>query len=412
MLHDLATGVGDEFFFISVVMPIRNEERFIERSLGAMLAQGYPHDYYEIIVVDGMSADRTRKLVEKLVLKSEVEVRLIDNPKINVSQALNIGIEAAKGDIIMRMDGHTIAAPNYLQEVVAALERTGADNVGGRMDCVADYPFSLAVALATSHPFGIGNAKFHYARDEQEVDTVYLGAWRRVAFQKFGMFDDNFIRTQDSEFNYRTRMLGGKIWLCPGIRSKYYCRSSSKKLISQYFQYGFWKTRLMFKLGGQLRPRHFVAPGLVAGLAGSVFLMVLGAMLATAWLMWTGWVLPVVYGVAVLGVTVHCAAKKRAWQLFPLLPFVFSTIHLSWGTGFLLGLIKRPEKGWFAPLPQKEISEAMQFKLKKEEVWFEVLPKIDKIKEENAQIKAAMKLNNKRLDDISLHLDEQGWQNR
>ncbi len=385
------------FPIVSVVMPVRNEEIFIERSLGAILVQDYPHDRYEVIVVDGMSTDRTRSLVKKLAQESDVEVRLLDNPGLIVSPALNIGIRAAKGDIIARMDGHTIAEPNYLREVVLGLEQTGADNVGSHTDFVAEDRFGKAVALGVNHPFGLGSARIHYqAKEEQEVDTVFPGAWRREAFEKFGMFDEYFVRTQDSEFNYRTRMLGGRIWLCPRIRARYYCRSSPAKLAKQYFQYGFWKTRLMFKLGGKLKLRHFAAPALVAGQICSILLIMQGCMRAAGWMWRFGLVFPVLYLFAVLGASLHSAAKNHAGQLLPLFFLVFPTLHIAWGTGFLLGLIKRPEKGRFAPLPQKEITEPMQFKLKKEEIWFEALPEIEKIKEENIQIKAAMELINKR----------------
>lgn len=344
--------------FVSVVMPVRNEEAFIARSLGAMLRQDYPPDRFEVLIVDGMSDDRTRALVQELAAASTVSVRLLDNPARIVPPAMNLGIAAARGEIIVRMDGHTVAAPDYLSCCVAALARTGADNVGGGMACVGEGRFGRAVALATSHPFGIGNAKFHYACTEQEVDTVYLGCWRREAFTRFGLFDEYFLRTQDSEFNYRTRRLGGRIVLCPEIRSQYYNRAAPGRLARQYFQYGFWKTRIMYKLQHRLYLRHGAAPALVAGLAGSLLLLAAGGALAAtgrpgaggALLAGAGALLPAVYLLAVLAVSLRLA-RREGLGLLPHLALAFATVHLAWGTGFLLGLLRPPDRRRFAPVP-------------------------------------------------------------
>lgn len=345
--------------FVSVVMPIRNEEAFIERSLGAMLIQDYPADRFEILVVDGMSDDGTRDMVARLSDRSPVDVRIIDNPGRIVPPAMNLGIRAAMGDVIVRMDGHTIAASDYVSSCVRALEESGADNVGGCMTCVSDTFLGQAIGLGTSHPFGIGNAKFHYSDRPQDVDTVYLGCWRKEAFDAFGMFDEFFLRTQDSEFNYRTRMLGGRIRLDPRIRSQYYNRASLRKLWKQYFQYGFWKTRLMMKLGGRLSFRHFVAPGFVVGMFASLGLVITGFVLSVSgferglgWaLIVAGLILPFIYAGASLLCAAGIARKKGHWQFLCLLPAVFATLHFSWGLGFMLGLIRRPDRRQFAPIP-------------------------------------------------------------
>ena len=174
--------------FVSIVLPIRNEAGFIARNLGAVLAQDYPCDRLEILVTDGMSTDATREIV--LSIQAEhLNVRLIDNPGKIVATGLNAAISQACGDIIIRVDGHTIIAPDYVSECVAALYRSGADNVGGRMNAVADGRFGQAVAIATSSRFGIGGARFHYSDREESVDTVYMGAWRRNVFQRIGFFD-------------------------------------------------------------------------------------------------------------------------------------------------------------------------------------------------------------------------------
>ncbi len=367
-------------------MPIRNEAAFIERSLGAVLRQDYPHDRYEVVVIDGMSTDGTRERVDRLAAGSDVAVRVIDNPAKIVPPAMNLGIRAAKGDIIVRMDGHTIAAPDYVSCCVSILAESGADNVGGCMTCVADTPTGRAIGVVTSHPFGIGNAKFHYATTAQAVDTVYLGCWRREAFDRFGMFDEFFLRTQDSEFNYRTRMLGGTIRLDPRITSEYYNRSSLLKLWKQYFQYGFWKTRLMFKLRqarthgssastsagpqklGRLALRHFAPPLFALTMVVSLLLILagLGLRVSNAVPGWAGLLLlacglvaPGIYAVLVFLVSIRLARKHDLWTAFPILLATFPVLHLSWGLGFLKGLLQRPAAEQFAAIPAAATAAAI-----------------------------------------------------
>jgi len=323
---------------VSVVMPVRNEAPHIKASLGALLAQDYPPERLEVLVVDGASDDGTPALVAELAAGSAVAVRVLHNPARIAPVAMNLGIAAASGEVIVRMDGHTVAAPDYVAQVVAALARTGADNVGGNMTAVARTTFGKAVAAATSSPFGVGNAKFHYSQVEEEVDTVYLGAWPRATFERFGGFDERFVRTQDSEFNYRTRAMGGRIVLCPAIRSTYYPRESWAKLRRQYYEYGYWKTRLMFKLGGKLLARHFVPPALVVALAGSALLLLhpLTAPLAG--------VVPGLYALGVLAASALLSWRARSPALLPHLVLVLPTLHLAWGLGFLVGLLVGPRE--------------------------------------------------------------------
>lgn len=344
--------------FVSVIMPVRNEGAFIERSLGAMLRQTYPHDLYEVIVVDGMSDDGTRELVARQAAETDVPVRLVDNPSHIVPPAMNLGLRAATGDVIVRMDGHTVAESDYLAACVAALERTHADNVGGYVVTVSDTAVGRAIALVTSSPFGIGNALFRHTggserAGDRDADTVPFGAWPRSAFARFGDFDEAFVRTQDSEYNYRTRLLGGRIVLCPEIRSTYYSRATIRRLGRQYFEYGFWKTRLLYKLGGTLLPRHFAAPLLVVGLVGSLGLGALGVAVGSRWLAFLALPLPAVYAAfAIVGGT-HVALKGKALSLLPLIWVTFPIVHLTWGSGFVLGLLRRPAPGMFAPLPNR-----------------------------------------------------------
>src|SRR5262245_34169273 len=196
---------------VTVIMPVRQEAGFIARSLGAVLAQEYPVERLEVLVADGGSTDGTREIVQAHQARHP-NLRLVDNPGQIVPTGLNAALRHARGEVIVRVDGHTEIAPDYVLECVSALRRMGADNVGGRMNAIGEGPFGEAVALATSSPFGIGNARFHYSDREEWVDTVYMGAWPREVFARIGLFDEELVRDQDEEFNYRLLGLGGRIW--------------------------------------------------------------------------------------------------------------------------------------------------------------------------------------------------------
>jgi glycosyltransferase involved in cell wall biosynthesis len=321
--------------FVSVVIPVRNEAGFIGRSLGAVLAQDYPHDRMEILIADGMSTDGTRKAIEGLQRTSrEIALRILNNAGQIVASGLNALLVQARGDVIIRVDGHTIIAPNYVRECVTALQRTDADNVGGRMDAVSDTRFGQAVALATSSPFGIGGARFHYSDREEFVDTVYMGAWPREVFGRIGLFDEEMVRNQDDELNYRLRSQGGRILLTPRIRSQYYNRTSPRLLWRQYFQYGFWKVRVLQKHPRQMRPRQFIP---------ALFLVALMISLAlTPGAEGGRYVFGFIAGSYVLANVVASIlqGKGQSWRVLPWLPITFATLHLAYGSGFLIGLIR------------------------------------------------------------------------
>jgi len=319
--------------FVSVVIPMRNEGKHIVEFLQCIFAQDYPADRMEVIVSDGGSDDNTPQAVTEYA-KRHPNLRLVHNPGRIVPTGLNLALAVAKGEIIVRVDGHTIIDQDYVRRCVEALERTGAANVGGRMDAVGKGPFGSAVAAATSSPFGVGGARFHYSDREEWVDTVYMGAWPRRIFDEIGLFDEELVRDQDDEFNYRLREHGGKILLSPNIKSKYTNRSSPRALWKQYFQYGFWKVRVLQKHPRQMRLRQFVPPSFVLSL-----LIVLGLW----FLVPKGWIGIVAVGggyiVANLAASVLTASRSGRRHL-PLLPSVFAILHVSYGLGFLVGLVR------------------------------------------------------------------------
>lgn len=318
---------------VSIVMPVRNEADSLARSLDAVLSQDYPADRLEVLVADGQSTDGTRGLVERFA-RGDSRVHLVDNPGRIVATGLNAALREVHGDIVVRVDGHTEIAPDYVRACVEALERTNADNAGGRMTAVGEGAFGSAVAAATSSPFGVGGARFHYSDREEWVDTVYLGAWPREVFARIGAFDEELVRDQDDEFNYRLRAAGSRILLTPAVRSRYRVRGTPRSLFRQYFQYGYWKVRVLQKHARQMRSRQFVPPSFVACLLVAALL---GPVTPVGWTP-----LGLIAGVyAAANVIASAWTARRGsglWQV--LLPVAFATLHFAYGLGFLTGLIR------------------------------------------------------------------------
>jgi succinoglycan biosynthesis protein ExoA len=317
--------------FVSIVIPMRNEATTIAALLDGVLEQDYPPERFEVLVVDGASTDGSAAVVEGYG-RRDPRVRLLHNPRRIVPTALNVAIRAARGDVICRIDGHTRVATDYVRMGAEALRRTGADNVGGPMQAVGGGWFGDAVAAATSSRFGIGSY-FHYGTEERQVDTVYLGMWPRRVFAQVGLFDEELVRNQDDEFNYRLRKAGGRVLITPTMRSWYQNRQTITGLLRQYYEYGHWKVRVLQKHPRQMSWRHFVPPTFVAGLGG---LTVLGGVVPYAAL--AARRLFAVYAAAVLVVAARLSLRNgvRPWLATAL---AFAAIHCAWGAGFLNGLI-------------------------------------------------------------------------
>lgn len=325
---------------VSVVIPIRNEQDTIGPLLDGVLGQDYPADRLEVLVVDGASSDESPAVVARYAAR-DPRVRLLHNPRRIVPTALNLAIRAARGDVICRIDGHTRVAPDYVRIGVETLRRTGADNVGGRMDAVGGGWFGDAVADATASRFGVGSY-FHFGTEEREVDTVYLGMWPRQAFERIGLFDEELVRNQDDELNYRLRKAGGRVVLNPAMRSWYQNRQDVAHLVSQYYQYGQWKVRVLQKHPRQMSWRHFVPPAFVAGMVG------LGV--AATWLPAVALVLRGVTAAYLLGVLL--AAAQASWRRGPVgvlaTALALICLHVAWGSGFLHGLVMFADR-WRGP---------------------------------------------------------------
>jgi succinoglycan biosynthesis protein ExoA len=319
---------------VSLLVSMRNEARNIEKCLTSIFSQDYPVDRLEVWVLDGNSSDSSWGIVEQL-FRARQNCHLLPNPKIFQAAGWNLGIEQATGDIVGIVSAHSELEADYVSTAVETLERTGADMVGGPMRAIGKGLVGRAVAVATSTPFGVGSARFHYTEREEEVDTVYMGlCWRRV-YEQIGGFDEELVRDQDDELSYRLRSSGGRIFCNPAIRSRYYNRPTFRTLWRQYFEYGCWKVRVMQKHVRQMRKRHFVPATFVAVLvlAGlcSTFSLFARYFLAATLLL---------YILANAGASLWAVRRSGSRRLLPLLPVTFGILHISYGLGFLVGLGK------------------------------------------------------------------------
>jgi succinoglycan biosynthesis protein ExoA len=327
--------MDESFPFVTIIIPMRNEADHIRSCLEAVLAQDYPAEHMEILVIDGRSTDHSRGVVARYA-QLHPNLRLLDNPRQITPSAFNIGVQHAQGQIVSLVSAHTILVPDYIRQCVAALHQSGADGVGGVMHAIGTRYIGKAVALALSSRFGAGDSKYHYAREAAFVDTVPLAAYRREVFDRVGLFDEALIRNQDFEFNYRIRQSGGRLFLAPAICFYYTPRSSLGALWQQYFQYGRWKVRTLQKHPESLRWRQAVAPLFVGACFGSLLLG----------LLWppARWLFASIAGCYLLAnlVASTIAASRGGWRYLPILPIVFATIHFAWGLGFLYGIARIP----------------------------------------------------------------------
>lgn len=317
---------------MSVLVPARNEAQHIAKCLDSIVATNYPADRLEVLVIDGRSTDGTREIVTDYSTRYPF-VQCLDNPKVIQAAALNIGLAAARGQVIIRMDAHTTYAPDYIDQCVTLLNTTGAACVGGVQRAVGDGYVPHAIAMAMSSRFGVGDAQFHYSENEMWVDTVYLGAWRKATLESVGGFNEDWVVNEDYELNYRVRKQGGKVLLSPRIRCQYQVRGSLRHLARQYFRYGFWKIKTLYVHPHSLRWRQLAPPAFVVSLALSGVMALFHYKVAL--------IVPMLYLVANAVASARCVLRDRL-VYFPILPVVFFTLHFFWGIGFLWGLLRWP----------------------------------------------------------------------
>lgn len=317
---------------VSIIVPCRNERDHIEAAAKSFLSQDYSGKF-EVIVADGKSDDGTRALLESLAM-ADPRLRLIDNPRHIVSTGLNAAVVAARGEIIVRMDTHTIYAEDYVARCVETLLATGAENVGGPAGTRAHGYVQEANALAYHSPFAVGGARFHDRAYQGWVDTVTYGCWLKETLLKLGLFDEELVRNQDDELNLRLTRSGGRIWQTPSIKSWYFPRAKLDKLFQQYMQYGYWKVRVIQKHRLPASLRHLVPGGFVAALLLLGVLGIFSRLAAVAWI-----ALVAAYTMANLAGTLSCCLPRPNWKYLPVMPFVFAAYHFGYGLGFLRGVV-------------------------------------------------------------------------
>jgi glycosyltransferase involved in cell wall biosynthesis len=319
---------------VSIVVPCRNEEAYIAGCLDSILASDYPEDRLDILIAEGRSSDRTREILAAYAA-AHPRIVLLDNLTGSTPAGLNLAIRRASGDVIVRMDAHVQYPPDYVRRLVEGLEESGADNVGGVLETVPteDTPVARAIAIGLAHPFGVGNSYFRTGtRERREVDTVPFGCYRREVFDRIGLFDEQLIRNQDDEFNFRLIRRGGRVVLLPHVFCRYFARRSLRHLAQMYYQYGYFKPLVARKVGRLMTVRQLVPAILVGSLLATVPM--------SPWLpaaRWASLLIAAMYGGFVL-VCSAATARTEGVRCAMALAAVFPTLHFSYGAGFLRGI--------------------------------------------------------------------------
>lgn len=322
-------------------MPVLNEIDYLERAVASVLSQ-HVAGPSELVIALGPSTDGTTALAQRLAA-SDARIRLVDNPAAHIPVGLNAAIRASRYPIVVRVDAHSELAPGYTERAVAALERTGAANVGGLMHAEGRSPFQKSVARAYNSPVGLGGGAYHGTTHEGEAESAYLGVMRRSVLDEVGLFDETVRRGEDWELNLRIRQAGHRVWLDPQLSVTYWPRESWWRLARQFFATGAWRGELVRRFGRSNGLRFFAPPALVLNVAVAVLVAIAqltpaldGTAAAAASVVY----LPLAaYAVLLLamaaGASGEASLRERIWTLA-----VLPTMHISWGLGFLTGVLR------------------------------------------------------------------------
>ncbi|NIT36475.1 MAG: glycosyltransferase [candidate division Zixibacteria bacterium] len=352
--HEEGRKEANDGPFISVVVPCRNEAAFIKNALEAVLRNDWPADRLEVLVVDGGSTDGTRDLVAEMALR-DPRVKLVDNPGVFAGSAMKIGVAAARGDYISRVDAHARIPSYYFKAGVAILRgRPDIWAVGGPVDRVAAEESGRLVAAIASNIFATGNTPVRVGRVEGSVDAVLYPVWPREVFERVGEFDETLVRNQDDDFHYRLRRAGGIIYQTQKMRATYYVRGSVRQLLKQYNQYAFWKVFLSKKRGRVLGLKPFVPLAFFAALA---LALVAGFSVPYLWL--AGGILAAAYLCADVAASTAVAARTGFRDFFKALA-IFPAFHLTYAAGILAGVWHFYVRG---STPQEIINRGVYSKL-------------------------------------------------
>jgi glycosyltransferase involved in cell wall biosynthesis len=324
---------------VSVIVPCFNEQNTIGMLLKALYAQTWPRSNMEVVIADGLSTDQTRQRVVDFQLQHpDLAVRIVENPQRTIPAGLNRAIEAASGQVIVRLDAHSVPREDYVARCVALLEQGKGDSVGGVWEIrpPGESWQARAIALAAAHPLGVGDARYRYTGNAQFVDTVPFGAFYRSIVERIGPFDETLLTNEDYEFNVRLRQAGGKIWLDPSIRSVYFSRGSLLELARQYWRYGYWKARMLRRYPDTIRWRQALPPVFVLSLIVLLLLAV--------WWPGAAWLFVIestLYAVILSLAGLQKSLARRDGALIIGLPLAIATMHFAWGSAFLWSLVFR-----------------------------------------------------------------------
>ena len=322
---------------VSIIIPCYNEQSTIRLLLEALREQTFPRAEMEVIVSDGMSTDETRDAIASFQTDfPDLDVRVVDNALRSIPSAVNRAIDSSRGSIIVRLDAHSKPYPDYVQNCVNALEANRGDNVGGVWEIRAGAQTWIAesIAVAASHPLGVGDALYRHAQQAAEVDTVPFGSFKRALIERVGLFDETLLTNEDYEFNARVRKAGGRIWLDPSIRSIYFARKTLQELARQYWRYGYWKWRMLRRYPNTLRWRQALPPLFVLSLLGLALLSLFFPFLQLFLI-----VELVLYLVVFFLAGIHAALRLHKPLLTMGLPLVIPVMHIAWGSGLLWSML-------------------------------------------------------------------------
>lgn len=325
----------DDLPLISIIISCRNEEKFIGKCLDSILAQTYPKDKVEVLVVDGMSSDKTREVVATYIREHHF-IRLLENKRKITPCAMNIGIKSSKGDVFILVNAHSILDKNFLKNNIDYLNKTNADAVGGMLKAIYEGSslIAKAIPLATDSIFGAGGKRYRSRIEEGFIkDTLPYCAYRKELFDKIGLIDEDLIRDQDEEFNYRILKHGGTIYYSPKIKSYLYVRPTLKKLWKQHFQYGYFKPLVLSKVGGLFTWRQAIPSLLITSVVVTGLLSFLNEYFLWFFILILGLYVSVTIIFSLL------TGIKRDLSLMPFLMASFVTLHFSYGSGYLNGIL-------------------------------------------------------------------------
>lgn len=332
-MESVERKITNKNIIVSVVMPVYNEEKYIEKCVLSLLKQDYLEQQMEWIFVDGCSNDRTKQIIESFMYKYPDLIKLYNNPNKTVPYAMNIGINAAIGKYIIRLDAHSEYADNYISKCVYYLDTTDADNVGGVAETKSRGFVGNAIAFMLSSKFGVGNSQFRTNGKSGYVDTVPFGAFRKAVFEEYGLYDERLTRNQDNEMNYRIRKNGGKIYMAEDITLAYYCRDSISGIANMAMKNGKWNIITMGLCPGAMGIRHFIP---FAFLISLIIMPILSLFSFGLGYLFIGEI-----GLYIVLDFIYSVKAATAIKYVPLLFILFPIFHLSYGFGSFRGLIKR-----------------------------------------------------------------------